>query len=427
MTALKSKNIDNMAEKNNLFKDYHWFYFNIYQKIQKSINEFFQKEIQLRFLGLANQENILFYGDEYFVNKIPVNKTASVMIRLSSGLVSSLLDNSLGFSENAFELKNITEIEAGLIKSFTVFAYKNIEDILVKAEASKKAVQSYKEYNLTFYVKCGNEHTGKLIITLPDYVIPKIEPVKYSDKFSIADFGKTNVFLNVGVGSAKITLNEIKAVEDGDIIVLDNSDITKMYISLDGKEVKFKINPNPSLIISIDNNGGNEMEEETSVKSQNMWDSILVDIVAEFDNVKLTLGELKQISEGLVIDVGSVYENKIKLRVENQVVATGELVILNDRYGVRIDSLTKSKEEHAKTSETAAAKENTAAAPKKAPARPSAPAKSSAPTRPSAPARPSASAKRPPVKTAEPSGDNAPKEGDENFDYSDFEIEDESI
>ena len=137
------------------------------------------------------------------------------------------------------------------------------------------------------------------------------------------------------------------------------------------------------------------MEEDTTVKSSNMWDSILVDIVAEFDNVKLTLGELKQISEGLVIDVGSVYDNKIKLRVENQVVATGELVILNDRYGVRIDSVKKAKEPAPKAA--VSSEKTPAPAAKKA------------------------------AKPADEKAKKKPENADENFDYSDFEIEDESI
>ena len=71
----------------------------------------------------------------------------------------------------------------------------------------------------------------------------------------------------------------------------------------------------------------------------NMWDTIQVEIGAEFEKVKLTLGELKQISEGLVVDIGSVYDNKIDLKVEDKIVASGELVIINDRYGVKINQI----------------------------------------------------------------------------------------
>ena len=433
MTALKSKNNVSKEKKNNLSKNYSWFYSNIYSRIQKSVDEFFQKEFKLRFMGISYEENIFFYGDEYFVNKLPVTKVSSIMMRISSGLVSSLLDNSLGTKETAFELKKLTDIEAGLIKSFTVFLYKNLEGLLNKTEVNRKAAETAKEYNFTFFVKFQNRHTGKIILTIPEYMLPEIEPVKLPEKFEISDFKETQVSLRLSVGSTKIALNDVKSIEDGDIIVLDNSDINKMSVLWEDNEIKFKINPNPSLIISIDNNGGNEMEEDITVKPQNMWDSILVDIVAEFDNVKLSLGELKQISEGLVIDVGSVYDNKIKLRVENQVVATGELVILNDRYGVRIDNVKKSKEEPVKSTVAPKTKEvdsegtsPSAEPPRRPAARPSAATNA----RPGvAPARrPVPPSRRPVPKPSAPTQQAAPtKEGDENFDYSDFEIEDESI
>lgn len=71
----------------------------------------------------------------------------------------------------------------------------------------------------------------------------------------------------------------------------------------------------------------------------NMWDTIQVEMGAEFEKVKLSLGELKQISEGLVVDIGSVYDNKIDLKVEDKIIASGELVIINDRYGVRVNEI----------------------------------------------------------------------------------------
>ena len=431
MTALKTENNQDKNLKNSLATNYSWFYSNIYSKVQKSVDEFFQKDFKLRFMGISYEENIFFYGDEYFVNKLPVNKTSSIMMRVSSNLVSSLLDNSLGVSETKFELKTLTEIEAGLIKSFTVFVYKNIEDYLNKTEVNRKITESAKDYNFTFFVRFKNKHTGKIILTIPEYMLPKIEPEKIPERFEISDFKGTMVALKISVGSTKLALNEIKEIEDGDIIVLENSDINKMSVLWGNNEIKFRINPNPSLIISIDNNGDNEMEEETNVKPQNMWDSILVDVIAEFDNVKLTLGELKQISEGLVIDVGSVYDNKIKLRVENQVVATGELVILNDRYGVRIDNVKKTKEEAAKQPISAKGKEVKTENANPTDATPEVKNPAPRPMPAGAAKRPSSSDKRPvrPNAPAQPNTQSAAKQadGNENFDYSDFEIEDESI
>ncbi len=410
MAVLKSEK-DNSNITESLFKNYDWFYTNIFNCTQKALDNFFKKDFRLRFLGtFKDKDNILFYGDEYFVNKIVVNKYSTLTIRISSTFVSSILDNTFGAKEEEFSLKKLTHIETEILKTFTVYLFQNLEQYFDKSEVNKNVIKSAKDYHFTFYARYGKEHAGKIIVTVPEYIIKNIKDKECIEKFGIADFKDTKVTVNIGAGLTRVPLNDIKNIEEGDIILLEESNINEMFVILGENRYKFKINPNPSLIISIDNNGGNEMEEETSVKPQNMWDSILVDVVAEFDNVKLTLGELKQISEGLVIDVGSVYENKIKLRVENQVVAIGELVILNDRYGVRIDSIKKTKEE-VKTS---------------APA--SKPASNTAEKKAAAKTKAEPSAKKSAVKSAVKSANNEnDSEEDENFDYSDFEIEDESI
>jgi len=384
MAEAKSEKKVNKKRINNLIKDYPVLHANIYNNLNKSVMEFFQKDLQIRFMSITKDENILFFGDEYFVNKIPVNSLSDIKIKISSNAVKALLDLTLGESDSKFNLNSLTYIEAELIKSFTLYFYKSIEDYLDKTELNKRIIQSAVDYDFTFYIKSGNTHLGKIIVTIPEYLIPYIEEVSPVDRFTINDFKKIGVNLNIAAGESKLSLNDIKSIESGDVILLENSNINEMAILWRKERIPFKINPNPSLIISIEKDGGKEMEQEAGSKSQNMWDSILVDIVAEFDNVKLTLGELKQISEGLVIDVGSIYNNKIKLRVENQIIATGELVILNDRYGVRVDNVVKSSEK------------------KKLKDQPSQPAQQN---------------EAPPEK----------ENGDENFDYSDFNIEDESI
>ena len=64
------------------------------------------------------------------------------------------------------------------------------------------------------------------------------------------------------------------------------------------------------IIEPYDMSGGNEMDNTNS----SIWDSIQVDMSAEFDKVRLTLGELKNIEQGLVVDLCSVYDNKVSLK-----------------------------------------------------------------------------------------------------------------
>lgn len=71
----------------------------------------------------------------------------------------------------------------------------------------------------------------------------------------------------------------------------------------------------------------------------NIWDSIEVEMSAEFDTVKISLGELKDIENGLVVDLASLYDNNVTLKVEGKPIASGSLVIVNDRYGVKINNV----------------------------------------------------------------------------------------
>jgi hypothetical protein len=50
----------------------------------------------------------------------------------------------------------------------------------------------------------------------------------------------------------------------------------------------------------------------------------------------MTLGELKQITNGMVIDLMDAFNGNISLVVEDKTVAKGDLVIINDRYGVKL-------------------------------------------------------------------------------------------
>ena len=89
------------------------------------------------------------------------------------------------------------------------------------------------------------------------------------------------------------------------------------------------------ILITETTNGGDNMGDT----HQNIWDSIEVEMSAEFDAVKITLGELKDIEEGLVVDLTSLYDNNVTLKVEGKSIASGSLVIVNDRYGVKINNV----------------------------------------------------------------------------------------
>lgn len=333
-------------EKDELYVQYNWFHQSFLPSIQIACNEFFSELFDFQLISVSKNINILFQGDDYFVTKIRIDKQHDAFFRCSEGAVSIILDKILGKNKK-FSLEKITELEAKIISSFNDYLYNNISQFLLSPPHQSQKRKNFDTIHLTFFIKDKQSHNGaKLIISLPQVLLtPKAIEVK-NEKFDVSNFKSSKVDVKIKVGTTKFYLKELKNLEKEDIVVFEDSNINTMRLVYKDYEKDFKITPNPGLVTSTDNdNGGHNMEEKSL--SQSLWDDIQVEMGAEFEKVKITLGELKNIEEGLVLDLSSVYDNKISLKVENKTIAKGELVIINDRYGVRIDEVFSSEKNQA--------------------------------------------------------------------------------
>lgn len=255
----------------------------------------------------------------------------------------SLLESILGPNGKTFNIEKISELEAKILTGFDNYLYKNFSYLIKAAAELPKNNTNYNECNLTFFLKSGFKSLGKIVVKIPVVAIvpEKIAPLQ-EEAFDINDFLHTEADVDLYVGSTRMKLNDLKSLEKDDIVVLEKSKCTKMLLKYDDYKTEIKIAPNPAIMIDNefeDDGAHSKGDKSMSNNMYNMWDTIQVEIGAEFEKVKLTLGELKQISEGLVVDIGSVYDNKIDLKVEEKIVASGELVIINDRYGVKINQI----------------------------------------------------------------------------------------
>ncbi len=328
---------------NQLWATYSWFSDEFTPRVELACSEFFGLELGLKLFAVSENDNVFFRGDEYFVTRIKVKKNLDVIARLSKDAVGSILDETLGKSGRPFIMEQLSELEAKIITSFNDFLFNNIKKTFVPLEEIDKNEMPTSVCNLVYYIKFKNKNFGKLVVSVPTNLLKPIAIENTEETFSIGNFKKSKTELKIKVGSSKLTLGEVKGLQKDDILLLENSNIYTMTICKGAQEINFKISPDPSIILNTDEEGDTMTENTTA--GNNIWDSIQVDINAEFEKVKISLGELKQISEGLVVDIGSIYDNKIDLKVENKIVAKGELVIINDRYGVRIDEVVQEPEE----------------------------------------------------------------------------------
>ena len=338
--------------KNVLYEQYNWFHESFLPSVQIACNEFFSSVFEFQLISVSKNINILFQGDDYFVTKIRIDKQHDAFFRCSESAVRIILDKTLGKTKT-FDFTTITELETRIISSFNDYLYNNISKFLLPVpttgnkqphNAGKKR-KNFDTIHLTFFIKDKLSNNGaKLIVSLPHILLSPKAIESQSEKFDISNFKTSKLDVKIIVGTTKFSVKDLKNLEKEDIVIFENSNIHSMKLIYEDYKKDFEINPNLGLITSINNdNGGHNMEENSL--SPSLWDNIQVEMGAEFEKVKITLGELKNIEQGLVVDINSVYNNKISLKVEDKIIAQGELVIINDRYGVRIDEVFASQKD----------------------------------------------------------------------------------
>ncbi len=328
---------------NNLINQYQWFNSNFETALEMTSKEFFEYGFAFKLMAMSLNINAMFQDDSYFVTKINIDESREVFIRCSETAISLILDKLLEPSEllEKFSLNIMSELEAKIITNFNDMYYTAVADKFIRPKGSLK-FRTFDILHLTFLIKAQddekNERVGKIIVSMPYQFLNPEEFKPEENTFSDYAFLENTVEANIKIGTTLFSVQDLKSLEADDIVVFENSNLHTMHVVCGEFEKDFNISPNPALIIPFDDSIEGEMDMENN-SSTNLWDSIQVEMGAEFDKIKIPLGDLKKINEGVIIDVSSIYNNKISLKVEEKLIAEGELVIVNDRYGVKVNKI----------------------------------------------------------------------------------------
>ncbi len=379
----------NPIDSKELYNQYDWYKNTFPPVIQRCCDEFFLSGFEFFMIGLSKNANFLMDKDPYFVTKIRIDKQYDMFFRSSENAISMILDRVLGKPNKSFTLNRMTDLEAKIITAFNDYIFNFVSQLLSPPPGNELRRSNFDIIHLTFLVKdIENKKFGKFIVSLPDAMLNPVSITSKSEKFDSTSFKNSTLEVKIKIGSTKFTMADLKNLDTEDIVIFDDSNTKHMTLVVGDYVKDIKLNPNLGLITPVENNVGGNMGAD------NLWDSIEVDMNAEFDAVKITLGELKNIEDGMVVDLTSIYDNKVTLKVEGKTIARGELVIINDHYGVKITEVTTSQKEEVEISEDTGLVEQ--------------------------PAEEEISAE-------EVSNQQESEQQDDEFDYSDFELDDEDI
>ena len=335
--AISTNNIQDSISTNELFREYNWYQNAFSSVLQEASDNFFTENFRIEFVGLSKNINCLLNNEACFVTKIKIDDEHDMFFRLTEKTIDIILEKILGKSKNKFSINKISELEAKIITAFNGFIFDALKPKMNEPDHTLLKRTNFDMVNMTFILKDidpNAKSAGKIIVTLPLALLSPERIESSGDTFNNTDFPDSEIFVKVIMGQMRFPLYEIKGLETGDVVVFENSDINKMTLSIQDELIDINLNPNMDLMIPQDDN-----TEGDNMAARNIWDSIEVEMNAEFDAVKISLADLKNIEDGLVVDLTSLYDNNVTLKVEGKPIASGNLVIVNDRYGVKINNV----------------------------------------------------------------------------------------
>ena len=334
-----------MSQNNkNFFKniDFTNFALKLTEGVKDAIEKYWEQEVQIKIRAVNDffdfRDEELIRHQDFFTSQIKVENHHPIIIRLSKNFVKNFLDISLKSNFEDFNFKNLTQLEYKILNDFSEFAYKKFQDCLISTKNLKKPKEIGKNINFLLYLQTKNGKCSIIAISIPKERID-FKELKKLQNFHDEDFVTLSTSVRIRAGKSKITLDELKNLSHDDIVLLEKSNSSKLTLISGELEKKFNVKVNPSLILKIDEEKNEETYSDEVIMEKNLWDDIQIEISAEFERVKMTIGELKQITQGQVVDLGSVFNNEISLYVEEKKVAKGELLVINDKYAVKINEV----------------------------------------------------------------------------------------
>ena len=335
--AVNTNDIQDSISTKELLREYSWYKDAFSSILQQASDNFFTENFKIEFIGLSKNINCLLNNESCFVTKIKIDDEHDMFFRLTEKTIDIILEKVLGKAKNKFNINKISELEAKIITAFNSFMFDSLKPKMNPPDSKLLKRTNFDMVNMTFILKDilpENKSAGKIIVTLPLALLSPVKIESTGKTFANTDFPDSEIFVKVIMGKMKFSLYDLKTLEQDDVVVFENSDIHKMTLSIQDEFLDINLNPNMDLLIPQDDN-----TEGEDMAARNIWDSIEVEMNAEFDAVKISLAELKSIEDGLVVDLTSLYDNNVTLKVEGKPIASGTLVIVNDRYGVKINNV----------------------------------------------------------------------------------------
>jgi flagellar motor switch protein FliN/FliY len=361
--------------------------------MEEIIHQFWGLSSGLAFLAVSEELQYFWQSEDYYVSQLQIASATEhrphpviALLRLSQSLCAALLEQVLGHratgkeqgsedeigtviwsayeSGSDFDFKRMSPLEASILSEFSKEILLCLRRQLI-ARLDDRAGNSGEEIHLLWTVQpyasgeppepgsTDRFPVGTLILSLPPEALKVPKPTQeMAPRLQDDFFYHLTLPFGFYLGSGKMALADVHQLESDDIVVLEASRIDRLFLIEPDTGERFPFSVKPDELrrrapLSIPAMQQDQQQESLDMKTpargqqaasrgQSLWDNLMIDVSAEFEPVQLPLKHLKQMTEGVVVEMGDLLHNKVRLQVEGKTLARGELVIVGDHFGVRV-------------------------------------------------------------------------------------------
>ncbi|MCA9798088.1 MAG: FliM/FliN family flagellar motor switch protein [Cyanobacteria bacterium HKST-UBA04] len=347
------------------------------EQITKTIQTFWHHPMRVKLFSIAHDPHYYWHTQDFYVAQKGLDDNGQLwgQLRLSEGLCQYLIESSLGKaqSEALFTLSAIRHFEVFLLERFSRNLFELMATALLQPPPANTPITEEAQTNLMHLVWVlspnsrpeeldlgkavaldEQEYAGNLqseccmVLTAPQLCLkPQLLPERVYHPLPDSQFIHAHADVRLKVGRSWATLEELQTLEPEDIIILEDSHLSRASVwdPVTGTwlDVTTYLD-NPAALSSntpfneTDEYGANLMNEMTQAP-QNIWDTLNVEVTATFNPVRLPLKNLRDMEQGLVLEVADLMDNKLYVQVEGHTVAWGELIVVGERFGIRVQGI----------------------------------------------------------------------------------------
>jgi flagellar motor switch/type III secretory pathway protein FliN len=316
--------------------------------LSQCIAEFWGKSLQVKLFSIADTPHYFWHVQDFYVAQKGLDKEGKrwAQLRISEGVCQNLFESTLGKSldDPGFTMSHLRSFEVYLLEQFSRKLFRDISPVILQ---KPKPDQPYYEneplMHLHWTVESESDQVNQLVLTAPVSCLqipktPSQSPKVWHLPETVFMHAHAQVVLRVGQTRAR--LEDLQQLEAGDVVVFEESDSQAWLLWVPGATrwfrapVHYPDRYRQSTLLAE----GSKPMQETQTKTT-IWDALEVEVSASFQPIKLPLKQLKELEQGLVLEVGNLMDNRIIVEVEGHPVAWGELLVLGDKFGVRIQAL----------------------------------------------------------------------------------------